>query len=147
MIEHTLFRLERLISTLPTQIDQLSEDDFTAKKAAGSWSKKEILGHLIDSASNNHHRFIKAQYEDRPLISYDQDKWVDENDYQSANKQDLIVFWLALNKHLLRLLQNMPPQKLAKTCRLPNDLQVNLSDLFIDYVDHLEHHVAQLIRN
>ena len=147
MIQEALNRLELVIATLPAAIGKIDEQIFTLKKNPKTWSKKEILGHLIDSASNNHHRFIRAQYEDAPAISYDQDLWVKENGYQQMETQQLVAFWVSYNKLLLEMISRMTANKLAKQCRLADDTLIDLNDLFVDYVNHLTHHVSQLTKN
>ena len=75
MIENIVDRLQYLCDAIPSLIKQIPEQEFSHKSAPGKWSKKEILGHLIDSATNNHQRFVRAQFEDTPFIIYDQDNW------------------------------------------------------------------------
>lgn len=146
LIQEALNRLQRIITTLPATIEKIDEQAFVFKKDPHVWSKKEILGHLIDSASNNHHRFIRAQYEDAPMISYDQDRWVSENGYQQMEIKQLIAFWVSYNTHLLDIINRMTADKLAKNCMLADDTQVDLGSLFVDYVHHLDHHVSQLTK-
>src|SRR6478609_7364599 len=84
-------------------MNKFSEDDFSFKPAPEKWSKKEILGHLIDSATNNHQRFIRIQFEDNPVIGYDQNKWVEYSRYQQMSTTELIRFWQTYNQHLAAL--------------------------------------------
>lgn len=147
MIQEALSRLAVIIATLPARLEQFTEEDFSYKRQPGKWSKKEILGHLIDSASNNHHRFIRAQYEQTPLIVYDQDVWVKENNYIALDTATLIAFWSLFNTHILGIIGNMPAEKLAKHCSQPDGTLVDLNYLFNDYVCHLDHHIKQLFED
>ena len=85
---------------LYTPMLKADETGYAAKPSPGKWSKKEILGHLIDSAQNNIRRFVVSQYEEKPHIVYAQDEWVKAGGYQQYNTADLIELWQLLNKHL-----------------------------------------------
>lgn len=109
------------------------------------WSRKEIVGHLIDSASNNHQRFVRAQYTS-PLAfpEYDQVAWVDAQDYNGTAWADLLDLWAAYNRHLAHVLDTIPPDKQIVACRIGGKAPVTLGWLAQDYLAHLRHHVAQL---
>src|SRR5688572_27029542 len=83
-------RLEQAINEYLPKLKLLPEQVVSKKPSPNKWSKKEILGHLVDSAQNNLRRFIVAQYEDNPKIVYRQDDWVRTNNYQNAVFEDLI---------------------------------------------------------
>jgi hypothetical protein len=91
MVEESIEKLHELIAEYSESLNAISESEFTAKASPGKWSKKEILGHLIDSASNNHQRFIRVQFENEPAISYDQDMWVLHNHYNEIPVKQLIL--------------------------------------------------------
>ncbi|HPH46628.1 MAG TPA: DinB family protein, partial [Chryseolinea sp.] len=89
-MKNTVQELDNIIDQFRNKINEISDADFTAKPLPNKWSKKEVLGHLIDSAHNNLRRFICGQYETTPSkIVYDQDFWVKANGYQSAKKEDV----------------------------------------------------------
>jgi hypothetical protein len=75
MINNSITRLAHLCEIIPPLLFAIGEPAFSSKPAPGKWSKKQIIGHLIDSATNNHQRFVRAQFETRPRIYYDQNKW------------------------------------------------------------------------
>jgi hypothetical protein len=135
--------LNTLLNEQLTLFSEAKEREFSIKPAANKWSKKEILGHLIDSASNNIQRFIRGQYEKGSSIRYDQDTWVRLNDYKEALLSDLIQLWFLLNRQILRIIENMPVENLEKTSRV-NDQVLTLAYLMEDYVRHLRHHLAQI---
>jgi hypothetical protein len=120
-----------------------SEADYARKPASGKWSKQEILGHLIDSASNNIQRFIRGQYESDSAIQYEQDTWVRLNHYQDARLSDLIDLWRLLNDRIVRILEKMPTENFQKTSKVGNKAYT-LEWLMEDYVRHLKHHLAQI---
>jgi hypothetical protein len=78
---------------VPDKIKQVSAADFEHKPHPDKWSKKQILGHLIDSAANNHQRFIRIQYEDVPTVVYDQTQWNKLNHYQELDSRQAIMMW------------------------------------------------------
>jgi len=145
MIETTLNRLDILIKTIPGLLTNIDEATFSLKPSHDQWSKKEILGHLIDSATNNHQRFIRGQFEDVPTISYDQNQWNQLNHYNEINSSQVIVFWTIYNKHLLEILKYIPNENLQKTCRSADGNTYTIQFLIEDYVTHLEHHLHQII--
>ena len=124
----------------------ISDAEFDSKKIPGKWSKKEIVGHLIDSAQNNIQRFVRGQYEDTPKIAYAQDDWVRLQDYQGYLKTDLIQFWIMINRHLCRILLSMDPahyERKVNTGKSAVELR-SLSFLAKDYLVHLRHHLDQI---
>src|SRR5688572_28212730 len=104
MIAENLERLEYLCKRVPTLLRNISEANISFKPRPGKWSKKEILGHLIDSATNNHHRFIRGQFEKVPFIAYDQNKWNEYSYYNQINTEQLIQFWTSYNLQLIELI-------------------------------------------
>lgn len=87
MIHDAIAQLDYLCNTVPPLSLKVDDLDFNAKISADKWGKKEILGHLIDSATNNHHRFVRGQFEEHPEISYDQNNWNKYNYYQQLDTQ------------------------------------------------------------
>jgi hypothetical protein len=139
------------------QIDQIIQDflirlittdvDWNLKPSANVWSKKEILGHLIDSANNNLNRFIRCTYEQDFKLVYAQNNWVAVQHYQDTKVDDMLTLWRLLNKQIARVLTNYPDSMLQNTCDT-GDGAVELHTveyLATDYVKHLEHHLRQII--
>ena len=127
------------------RLKNISSEDWSYRNAPTKWSKKEILGHLIDSAANNHQRLVRVQFEDNPAIRYDQDKWVMTQDYHNASINDLIELWLNYNKHLVHIISKMPKEKYERTCDVGKEEPVTLEWLVKDYLRHLKHHLNQII--
>lgn len=120
-----------------------SEHDYFRKPSPGIWSKKEILGHLIDSAYNNIQRFVRGQYESNSAIKYEQDTWVQLNGYQDAKLSDLIDLWQLLNRRIIGIVEKMPAENLQRTS-LINNKAYTLEWIIEDYVRHLKHHLDQI---
>lgn len=135
---------------------EISEADSAKPRAEDHWSSKQILGHLIDSAANNHARFVLGQLKDDLVFpGYDQNGWVETNHYQEAPWTQLIDLWRAYNVHLHHVMGHAAKQKLNTPCTLhtlqeiafktvPQAEPVTLEYLMKDYVDHLKHHLNQI---
>jgi hypothetical protein len=145
MIQNKINRLEFLTKIIPPLLYSMNDLEFKFKYNPDKWSKQEILGHLIDSASNNHHRFVRSQFEDIPAITYDQDKWNRYNYYNKFDKEQLIEFWKSYNCQLLGLIKSIPLDDLSKMCNTGGQNNYTIEFLFNDYVEHLEHHLKQII--
>lgn len=149
--------LDKIILTARQQLESISIEDFRQSSAPGKWSKQQILGHLIDSAYNNHQRFLRAEEQGNLVFwGYDQNAWVFKNAYQEREPQELIHTWATAHFHLSRLIAGLSPELLERTSQEHNfhqicmnrpiaEAAVNLSYLIWDYIHHLEHHLAQLI--
>jgi hypothetical protein len=133
MTKETISRLQFLIDTIPSLLTEIDEVEFSEKPNLEKWSKKEIIGHLIDSATNNHQRFVRCQFENIPKIVYDQNNWNKFNYYQQINKKQIIEFWTIYN------------QNLFKECTPSDDKNYTIGFLISDYVEHLEHHLQQIV--
>ena len=145
-MQNAIDRLRSAVRTLPGILAGFSEAESERRPSPGRWTKKEVVGHLIDSASNNHQRFVRGQLaagQDFPR--YDQEGWVRVQDYQGARWADLIDLWRAFNTHLLHVAESMSAEGRRATCRVGGGDEVTLEWLFMDYVDHLEHHLREMI--
>lgn len=145
MIHDSLNRLNDLLRIIPPLLSSISEKDFAYKASPEKWSKKEILGHLIDSAANNHQRFVRLQFEHEPTISYNQNNWTRFSYHQTTPPDSLVKFWTSYNKHLLHILSEIPEKYYPNICIMGNGDRVSLDFLIKDYVVHLEHHLKQIV--
>ncbi|KIO77166.1 hypothetical protein TH53_11065 [Pedobacter lusitanus] len=145
MIAQSIQRLHFLCETIPQLLNEIDDHIFSLKPAAHQWSKKEIIGHLIDSAIANHQRFVRAQFEDTPKITYDQNNCNTFNYYNQIDSNQVISFWTVYNKQLLELIRLIPQELLMRRCFAGGDESVTLAFIFNDYVQHLEHHLKQVV--
>jgi hypothetical protein len=135
--------LEAFIEKHLANLHAIPGDRFSLKSLPGKWSKKEIIGHLADSAESNIRRFVIAQYEDTPAIVYNQDKWVSIANYQNWDKTHLINLWYLLNKKVCEILKNTSIETAQRTC-ITQGLHA-IEWLAIDYIKHLRHHIHQVL--
>jgi len=106
---------------------------------------KEVLGHLIDSAVNNHQRFVRAQQVDALTFpGYEQNHWVSSQGYQDADWAHLVALWTNLNLHLADVIARIPPSKYSVPCTIGGDAPVSLEAIVVGYRNHLHHHMAQI---
>lgn len=145
MVTQSVQRLEYLCEIIPPLLYAIDETTFSEKPNPAKWSKKQIIGHLIDSATNNHHRFVRTQFENIPAISYNQDKWNAHNYYQQTDGKQIIDLWTAYNKQLAALISYIPEDALGRFCNTGSETSYTLEFLINDYVAHLEHHLKQVI--
>lgn len=145
MLTAAIDRFSALMSTLPEKLKVIPESEFNHTPAPGKWSKKEILGHLIDSAANNHQRFIRVQYESVPFIVYDPDQWNLLNGYSNLEKDFVIDFWTLYNQHLLGIITTIPSDKLVLECNTGDTENHTLEWLILDYLNHMEYHLKQIL--
>jgi len=156
-MEQWLEDFRRTIDTASPQLLKLSEAEAERPRAEEHWSSKQILGHLIDSAANNHARFVLGQLKDDLLFpGYDQDGWVKTNHYQEAGWPQLVDLWRSYNLHLVHLMAHADKNKMSTSCTLhtlqeiafkavPQSEAVTLEYLMQDYVAHLKHHLNQIL--
>ncbi len=141
-------RLLKNITEVSDKFLSFSEDELKERPAPDKWSKKEILGHLIDSAANNHHRFVKAQIEEDPfkIISYEQNSWVAIQNYHEMDSKSLVELWKNYNHHILWVISNFDESKLNTRWEMEDNENSGETILFLikDYADHIDHHLKQI---
>lgn len=125
---------------------QIPTPEWEKKPDPHRWSKKEILGHLIDSATTNIRRLVVTQYEVNDRITYRQNEWVAFSAYQDAPVEDLITLWRLINLHYHRVASKVPNESLNLTCNTSNgEPQLRtLEFLITDYWGHQQHHLRQI---
>ncbi len=116
-------------------------------KPDGKWSKKEILGHLIDSACNNQQKFIRTIEADAPLnfVGYAQDFWVSVQGYQQRDWRDMLLLWEGYNKHIAHIIRIVPESALVNTISINGSQPFTLAFIMEDYVEHVKHHLKQIL--
>lgn len=149
-------RLHDIINSVRPSFNLLNEENWNIQKNEQSWSKKQILGHLIDSAYNNHNRLMRVKFESGyHFQSYDQNEWVDLNNYQSRDAYEIFKSFLAIQDHFAFFLEGLDDSLLNqkttnhnfhKTSMRPVSERepLNLAYWLEDYIFHVEHHLKQI---
>jgi len=138
-------QLLRAVETAEDRLRKIGESESAEPILPGGWSRKQVLGHLIDSASNNHQRFVRAALQ--PSLDfppYDQDGNVRVQAPQEADWRMLVSLWAAYNRYLAHIIARLPAAKLDTVCRIGSEEPVTLDFLAKDYLRHLIHHLNQI---
>ena len=145
------------IETASTRLLEISEERSAVPRDEGKWSRKQIIGHLIDSAANNHSRFVRAQFSDDLVFpGYEQEAWVDSQHYQEKDWHELVQLWKLYNRHILHIMKVTPEDTRMKlrskhnlhviaSDKLRPDEPVTLDWFMRDYVDHMKKHLGQVL--
>lgn len=153
VLNNTINHIISLLKEVPEKVNDIPENVLAEKMSPEKWSKKEIMGHLCDSAINNLSRFVRAQFEEQPfeLTPYAQDGWVRINHYNEMETGELLNYWVTLNKQIVQIISNIRKDKLAVTVELGNAAfredksEKTLLWLIEDYVVHMEYHLKQVV--
>jgi len=136
---------------------EITEEQSGIPRSEGKWSPKEIIGHLIDSAANNHQRFVRAQFTDELVFAgYEQENWVRVQNYQGEEWRGLVQLWKSYNQHILHLVSLIPEETRTRLRSKHNLHQIASEllsenepvtlDFFIrDYLDHMKKHLGQIL--
>ena len=145
MAENLAQTITRIVDREAPRLRFLKPQDVSTPRAPGKWSRKEVLGHLIDSAANNHQRFVRAQLAaDLAFPGYAQNDWVRAQGYAEEEWGLVVDTWCALNRHLAHVVGRIPADKLQTPCRIGESAPMTLEALVADYIRHVEHHLEQL---
>jgi DinB superfamily len=145
-MQNVIEEFERTVNEAYDELAKISDAESGEPLSDGKWSRKELIGHLIDSASNNHQRFVRAQLaESHSFPGYEQQSWVARQGYKNESWEDLALLWKSYNRHLLHVLSCMPEDKLSVSCTVGNGDPVTLGFIVEDYVKHLKHHLDQIL--
>jgi hypothetical protein len=137
--------LARVVDAAEASLLHISEADSGKPLRPGGWSPKQVVGHLIDSASNNHQRFVRAALQGSlEFPAYDQEGCVRVQAVQQMPWPGLIAFWAGYHRYLAHILAHLPENALQAPCRIGSSDPVTLQFLAEDYLVHLVHHIQQV---
>ena len=138
-------QLLSLVEAAEIRLRKIGEAESTTPILPGGWSRKQVMGHLIDSASNNHQRFVRAALQTSlEFPGYDQNGNVRVQVPQEADWSLLVSLWAAYNRYLAHIIARLPASKLEAVCRIGSGEPVTLGFLASDYLTHLVHHLRQV---
>lgn len=137
--------LLQVVDAASSRLRSLEGPRVRRKPSPEKWSVQENLGHLVDSATNNHHRFVRALESDTLIFpAYQQDHWVRRQAYNEVSWAELIDLWRLSNRHLAHLISRIPENRMDTECRIGPNAPVTLGFLITDYLVHLRHHLRQI---
>lgn len=139
-------RIRQSIAVAKPALLKIPAEKARTKPAPDRWSKQEMLGHLVDSAANNHQRIVRGALnvaEDFP--SYQQDLWVATQRYNEADWPGLVELFAQYNLHLARVIEHLPSDILDNPCDIGKEEPVALRFVIEDYLRHLGHHLDKLL--
>jgi hypothetical protein len=134
--------LESLLTEVPKKFRKFSVEEAGRKPAPGKWSKKEILGHLCDSCLNNMQRIVRVQYEDKPFIIYNQDEWINKQNYQDLPTENILDLWVILHRQFIHVLKKFPEIHMESIIDVGKEVTARF--VITDYLDHQHHHMKQI---
>lgn len=147
----------RTVEETSARLLSITEDESRAPLAEGKWSAKETIGHLIDSAANNHQRFVRAQFKDDLIFDgYAQDEWIQAQKYNEEPWPLLVGLWRHYNLHLAHVMTSAP-ESIRSAGRARHNFQQigfapvspdepsTLEHLMLDYIEHLKSHLRQIL--
>ena len=143
-------KLSELIETWEPRLHALPEKVITNRRNGQNRTIKQIVGHMVDSASNNTHRIIHLQYQTIPLIFPDyanlgnNDRWIAIQNYQDENWVNLVQLWKYSNLHFILVIKNVNHDKLDNVWLSALNKEVTLRDMIIDYLRHFELHISEI---
>lgn len=143
-MEKVALQLLNILNEALPKLQVLADEYASVKPEPGKWSKKEILGHLIDSACNNQQKIVRGIVGNCAMPSYVQDEWVAAQNYQQRNWLDLVKFWCHYNMHIAHLIAAIPASSQHHNITVSNNIYT-LEFVATDYVAHLKHHLAQIL--
>lgn len=139
-------QLLTIVATVEPQLSRMNKVEVEFKSAPHEWSKKEILGHLIDSAANNHQRFVRAVYNFAVQFpTYNQTEWVRIQRHNERPWPSLIALWSAYNNHLGHVIECIPDDAKSNPCNIGKEEPVPLDFVVKDYLRHLQHHLKSIL--
>ncbi len=135
----------RIVNSAETILRRVSAAESRVPVLHGGWSCKQVLGHLIDSASNNHQRFVRASLQDSlEFPAYDQNGWARIEAAEDADRSLLVALWANYNRYLAHIIAHLPAEKLEVPIRIGQSEPVTLQFLAEDYLTHMVHHLSQV---
>ena len=138
--------LRNIIKQIVPQLKAISNDDASIKPRPEKWSKKEIIGHLIDSASNNQQKFVRTMQQPHlDFVGYQQDFWVASQKYNQVDWLVVVGLWSFYNYHIAHIIESVDPSVLDNTISIAGSQPFTLRFIMTDYAEHLKHHLKQIL--
>lgn len=145
-MQQTANHLREIIGQILPILKEISETEASHKADITKWSKKEIIGHLIDSACNNQQKFVRTMAQQHlDFVGYEQDFWVSSQNYNARIWTDLVDFWVGYNLHIAHIIEHVHSEVLQNTISINRSAPFTLEFIMKDYAEHLKHHLKQIL--
>jgi hypothetical protein len=145
-MQNTAKNLRQILDQVLLFLRKISDEEASIKPALNKWSKKEILGHLIDSACNNQQKFVRAMAQPHlDFVGYAQDFWVSQQHYNQASWLQIVELWYAYNQHIAHIIEHVNPDFLQNTITIEGNGLFTLEFIMQDYAEHLKHHLKVIL--
>lgn len=142
----TAENLRKTLTEVLPLLENITDDEAAVRPLPEKWTKKEILGHLIDSACNNQQKFVRTMVQTHlDFVGYQQNHWVDAQSYNDADWNALVNLWHAYNLHIAHIIENVHPDTLPNTINIEGAGTFTLEFIMEDYGEHLKHHLKQIL--
>lgn len=142
--------LQNLIESWEPRLMAMSQDLILTRRNNQDRNIRQIVGHMVDSASNNTHRMVHLQYRESPLrfpnyaTHGNNDRWIDIQDYESSDWNNLVNLWKYANLHITHVIRNVDPSKLDKQWLYDENTLISLREGIVDYLRHLKLHLDEI---
>ena len=139
-----------LIEEWEPKLTPLPNETISHKMNSQNRTIKQILGHLVDSTSNNTHRIVHLQYQSSPFTfpNYatfgNNDRWIAIQDYQNEDWSNLIQLWKYSLLHYCHVIQNVKDDKLQSIWIAGSDKAITLESMIVDFPRHLKLHLSEI---
>ena len=138
--------LRGIVESATAKLMRVSPEEAALKPAENKWSKKEVLGHLIDSAGNNQQKFVRSMAGRKiEFVGYAQDHWIESQKYNKRGWEELIELWKAFNLHIAHIIEHAEPSDLKNEITIEGVGPFSLEFIMKDYLEHLKHHLLQIL--
>ncbi|MCE4565751.1 DinB family protein [Maribellus sp. CM-23] len=150
MFDRIANELNTLLVEWENKLILLSEEQVSVPRNGQGRNIRQIVGHMVDSASNNTHRIVHLQYNEIPLIfpNYathgNNDRWISIQNYENENWENLVNLWKYLHLHIIHVIQQINPEKLQNEWVADKDQKVSLRDMVDDFPRHFRLHLSEI---
>ncbi|CAM1358238.1 dihydrofolate reductase [Tenacibaculum xiamenense] len=147
VIDTALTSLKQILLEFPLKAVYITDKDWNVKKSPKKWSRKELLGHLVDSSFNNLQRYIRIQHEDIPHVVYHQDNWIKAQHWQKLPVARILNLWEAINWQIVHVWEHFPKEKVNLLLDISKETKEihTFAEMIGDYINHLKHHITQIL--
>ena len=139
-----------LIEDWEPKLSALRDDVISERRNSQNRTIRQIVGHMVDSASNNTHRVVHLQYGQNPLVFPDyanlgnNDRWIAIQNYQQEDWNDLVQLWKYTNMHFVHVIRNVNAEKLGNIWISAMNQEISLEAMVVDFPRHFKLHLSEI---